>query len=104
MGACCISNFIMLSNSIRNISRASVSTRAATARLLSTTEDRQPVIVSAVRTPIGSFAGSLSSMTGPQLGAKAVSAAVSQAGHCGDHIEEVIMGNVVQAGAGQAPA
>ena len=61
-------------------------------------------IVSAVRTPIGSFLGALSSLTAPQLGAKAIAAAVDQAGISKDQIDEVIMGNVLTAGVGQAPA
>ncbi|MCI5071944.1 acetyl-CoA C-acetyltransferase [bacterium] len=61
-------------------------------------------IVSAVRTPIGSFLGSLTSLTAPQLGAKAISAAVEKAGINKDQIDEVIMGNVLTAAIGQAPA
>lgn len=61
-------------------------------------------IVSAVRTPIGSFLGSLSSLSAPQLGAKAIAAAVDQAGISKDQIDEVIMGNVLTAAVGQAPA
>jgi acetyl-CoA C-acetyltransferase len=63
-----------------------------------------PVILSAVRTPIGKFLSSLSSLTAPQLGAVAVKAAVERAGLNGARIDEVIMGNVVSAGVGQAPA
>ncbi|HMQ10058.1 MAG TPA: acetyl-CoA C-acyltransferase [Oligoflexia bacterium] len=61
-------------------------------------------IVSAVRTPIGSFLGALSSLTAPQLGAKAIAAAVDKAGINKDQIDEVIMGNVLTAAVGQAPA
>lgn len=65
----------------------------------------QPVILSAVRTPMGKFLSSLSSLTAPQLGAVAVRAAVQRAGLNGDApFDEVIMGNVVSAGLGQAPA
>ncbi len=65
----------------------------------------QPVILSAVRTPIGKFLGSLGSLSAPQLGAIAVKAAVERAGLNGKtKIDEVIMGNVVSAGVGQAPA
>src|SRR3990172_8049306 len=65
----------------------------------------QPVILSAVRTPVGKLLGSLSSLTAPQLGAIAVKAAVERAGLNGDtKFDEVIMGNVVSAGVGQAPA
>jgi acetyl-CoA C-acetyltransferase len=62
------------------------------------------VILSAARTPIGKFQGSLSSVPATQLGAIAVKAAVERAGINPEDIEEVIMGNVVQAGEGQAPA
>ena len=61
-------------------------------------------ILSAKRTPIGSFNGALSSYTAPQLGSKAISAAVEAAGVKPEDINEVVMGNVVGAGIGQAPA
>jgi acetyl-CoA C-acetyltransferase len=65
----------------------------------------QPVILSAVRTPIGKFLGALSSLSATQLGAAAVRAAVERAGLNGSaQFDEVIMGNVVSAGVGQAPA
>ena len=64
----------------------------------------EAVILSAARTPIGKFQGSLSSVPATQLGAIAVKAAVARAGINPVEIEEVIMGNVVQAGEGQAPA
>ena len=63
-----------------------------------------PVILSAVRTPVGKFQGGLSSLTAPQLGAKAVAEAVRRAGIEPAAVDEVIMGNVVQAGLGQNPA
>ena len=66
--------------------------------------DNEAVILSAARTPIGKFQGSLSSVPATQLGAIAVKAAVERAGIHPEDIEEVIMGNVVQAGEGQAPA
>ena len=62
------------------------------------------VIVSAVRTPMGGFQGDFTSMTAPQLGAVAIKAAVERAGIKPEQVEEVIMGNVLQAGVGQAPA
>src|SRR5258706_12593164 len=65
---------------------------------------QSPVLVSAVRTPIGRFLGALSSLTAPQLGAIAIREAVQRAGVPVDQIDEVIMGNVVSAGVGQAPA
>ena len=63
-----------------------------------------PVIVSAVRTPIGRYLGGLSSFTAPQLGAMVIREAVSRAGVDPTMVEEVLMGQVVQGGSGQAPA
>ncbi|HZG42387.1 MAG TPA: beta-ketoacyl synthase N-terminal-like domain-containing protein, partial [Longimicrobium sp.] len=63
-----------------------------------------PVIVSAVRTPIGKFLGALSSISAPELGAIALREAVARSGIDAQDIAEVIMGNVVQGGVGQAPA
>jgi acetyl-CoA C-acetyltransferase len=63
-----------------------------------------PVIVSAVRTPIGKFLGALSSLSAPDLGAAAIREAVKRAGIDAADVAEVIMGNVVQGGVGQAPA
>ncbi len=62
------------------------------------------VIVSACRTPIGSFMGVLSSITAPRLGATVVQEAVRRAGIKNSDVNEVIMGNVLVAGEGQAPA
>ena len=62
------------------------------------------VILSAARTPIGSFLGTLSSLPAPKLGAVAIEAAVQRAGVKPDVFDQVIMGNVLQAGQGQAPA
>src|SRR5690554_992617 len=62
------------------------------------------VIVSAVRTPIGSFLGSLSSLSATQLGSAAIKGAMEKINLDGSLVQEVIMGNVVQAGVGQAPA
>jgi acetyl-CoA C-acetyltransferase len=63
-----------------------------------------PVILSAVRTPIGRYLGGLSSFTAPQLGAMVVREAVSRAKVDPAAVEEVIMGQVIQGGSGQAPA
>ena len=63
-----------------------------------------PVIVSGARTPIGKFLGSLSSFSAPQLGAIAIRAALDRAGIERADIADVILGNVVSAGLGQAPA
>ena len=65
---------------------------------------KKVVIVSAVRTPIGSFMGSLSSITAPQLGAIAIKGALDKIKLNPNLVDEVLMGNVVQAGTGQAPA
>jgi acetyl-CoA C-acetyltransferase len=65
---------------------------------------REVVIVGAARTPIGSFLGSLSSITAPQLGSTAIRAALERAGVAPDKVDEVWMGCVLQAGVGQAPA
>ncbi len=67
-------------------------------------QEHEAVILSAVRTPIGKFQGALSGVSATQLGAIAVQAAVERAGIDPEEIEEVIMGNVVSAGLGQAPA
>lgn len=61
-------------------------------------------IVSAVRTPIGSFGGSLSSLTATKLGSIAITGALEKSGLKTEHVDEVFMGNVVSAGLGQAPA
>jgi acetyl-CoA C-acetyltransferase len=63
-----------------------------------------PVILSAVRTPIGKYLGGLSGFTAPQLGAMVIREAVSRAGVDPTAVEEVIMGQVIQGGSGQAPA
>jgi acetyl-CoA C-acetyltransferase len=63
-----------------------------------------PVIVSACRTPIGKFLGALAPKTAPELGAIAIREAVRRARIDPEHVDEVIMGQVVQAGSGQAPA
>ncbi|UCC26130.1 MAG: thiolase family protein [Gemmatimonadales bacterium] len=63
-----------------------------------------PVIVSGVRTPVGRFLGGLSPLSAAQLGAITVREAVGRAGIDPAEVDEVIMGNVVQAGGGQAPA
>jgi acetyl-CoA C-acetyltransferase len=65
---------------------------------------REPVIVSAARTPIGKFLGGLAALQAPELGAIAVRAAIQRAGISPEEVEEVILGNVIQGGVGQAPA
>jgi acetyl-CoA C-acetyltransferase len=65
---------------------------------------REVVIVGAARTPIGSFLGELAPVKAPQLGAVAISEALKRAGVANDAVEEVLMGCVLPAGLGQAPA
>jgi len=66
--------------------------------------NKEVYIVAAVRTPIGSFGGSLSSISATALGGIAIKGALEKAGLSKDLIDEVIMGSVIQAGLGQAPA
>lgn len=65
---------------------------------------REVFVVSAARTPIGSYLGALSGVTAPALGSTAISAALERAGVAPELVEEVFMGNVLSAGIGQAPA
>jgi len=65
---------------------------------------REVFIVGAARTPIGAFLGSLKNFTAPDLGGFAIRAALERAGVPGEEVDEVIMGNVVAGGIGQAPA
>ncbi|MEO7539008.1 MAG: acetyl-CoA C-acetyltransferase [Pyrinomonadaceae bacterium] len=65
---------------------------------------KEAVIISAARTPTGRFQGALKGFSAPDLGAIAIKEAVKRAGISGDKVDEVIMGCVVQAGIGQAPA
>jgi acetyl-CoA C-acetyltransferase len=68
------------------------------------TDPTTPVILSACRTPIGKYLGTLSGLTAPQLGAVVVREAVRRAGIDPAEVQEVILGHVLQGGAGQAPA
>ncbi len=65
---------------------------------------RIPVIVAAARTPVGKFLGSLAAASAPELGATAIRAALERSGVPAADVDEVIMGNVIQGGVGQAPA
>ncbi len=67
-------------------------------------KDRQAVIVSSARTAIGKFSGTIGSIPAPRLGAISIRAAVERAGIAPDRVQDVIMGNVLAAGVGQAPA
>ncbi|HEX2826545.1 MAG TPA: acetyl-CoA C-acyltransferase [Burkholderiales bacterium] len=66
--------------------------------------DKSIVIASAARTPMGGFQGALKSLAAPELGAAAIRAAIERAGIAPADVDEVIMGNVLPAGLGQAPA
>ncbi len=65
---------------------------------------KEVYIVSAVRTPMGSFNGSLSGISAPKLGATAIKGALEKGGINAEEVQEVFMGNVIQANVGQAPA
>ncbi len=67
-------------------------------------KERIPVIVSAARLPTGRFLGGLSSLRAPELGARAIEAVLERSGVERNDIDDVIIGNVIQAGVGQAPA
>lgn len=66
--------------------------------------NKEVVIVSLARTPIGSMSGVLSAVSATELGAQSIKKAIERAGISGSDVEEVIMGNVIQANTGQAPA
>src|SRR5688572_24392490 len=65
---------------------------------------KEVYIVSAVRTPIGTFGGSLSTIPAPKLGASTIKAALDRIKLSSAEVNEVLMGNVLQANVGQAPA
>ncbi|MGE5847236.1 MAG: acetyl-CoA C-acetyltransferase, partial [Ignavibacteria bacterium] len=65
---------------------------------------KKAVITHAKRTPVGSLSGSLSSLTAPRLGSFAIKAILDESGLNPELVDEVIMGNVLTAGLGQAPA
>ncbi|MGB1032874.1 MAG: acetyl-CoA C-acetyltransferase, partial [Flavobacteriales bacterium] len=65
---------------------------------------KEVYIVGAARTPMGSFMGSLSSIPATKLGSIAITGALEKAGLAASEVQEVFMGNVLQAGLGQAPA
>ena len=69
-----------------------------------TEKERTPVLVSAARLPTGRFLGALSPLQAPELGGRAIGAALERSGVDPEAFEDVIVGNVVQAGVGQAPA
>ncbi len=65
---------------------------------------KEVYVISAVRTPLGSFGGSLKGFSATQLGATAIKAAIKKAGIKGEQVQDVLMGCVLQANLGQAPA
>ncbi len=67
-------------------------------------DPRDIVLLSTARTPIGSFLGALATVPAPRLGAAAIKGALTRSGVAADQVEQVLMGNVLQAGQGQAPA
>jgi acetyl-CoA C-acetyltransferase len=71
---------------------------------MSDTSDQSVVIVGAKRTAIGSFLGQFTGMPTPQLGSAAIAGALDHAGLAPDQVDEVLMGCVLPAGLGQAPA
>src|SRR2546430_14064488 len=71
--------------------------------MMSSSDHTTPVILSAVRTPIGKYLGGLAPLPAPRLGALVIREAVRRAGIEAGAVEEVIMGNVLQGGVGQAP-
>ncbi|HKJ92939.1 MAG TPA: hypothetical protein VJ957_07210, partial [Longimicrobiales bacterium] len=69
-----------------------------------TDKARIPVIVSTARTPMGRFLGGLATLSAPQLGGVAIRAAIERSGIDAQELDDVILGNVVSGGEGQAPA
>lgn len=93
----------MASNIMRALPRKLV-TRSCSCRQFSTVKGlNDVVIVSSVRTPIGSFRGSLASLPAHRMGSMVIQAAIEKAGITPEDVNEVYMGNVLQAGQGQAP-
>lgn len=90
-----------LTNARRAVSRSAGKTLS---RGLSTAAEHTPVIVAISRTPIGTFNGSLASLTGPQLSALTIADCLKKSGIDPKEIDEVLLGNVVGANLGQAPA
>ncbi|MGH7659009.1 MAG: thiolase family protein [Gemmatimonadales bacterium] len=83
---------------------AGISPHSSLNGILNVNPSTTPVIVSAVRTPIGRYLGGLSTFTAPQLGALVIREALARAGVDPGAVDDVIMGQVVQGGSGQAPA
>src|SRR4029453_6394738 len=92
------------SSPIRTSAPASSQRPPATSGIARSRTMREAVILSATRVPTGKFLGSLKGYTAPQLGAIVVKEAIARAGVSPDDVDEVIMGNVVSAGLGPAPA
>eukprot|EP00761_Pharyngomonas_kirbyi_P011629 gb/GECH01011655.1/.p1 GENE.gb/GECH01011655.1/~~gb/GECH01011655.1/.p1 ORF type:complete len:418 (+),score=104.24 gb/GECH01011655.1/:1-1254(+) len=88
----------------RQISRPQLRTQKRSFSTKELDPERRPVIVSAVRTPVGAFNGKLSSLSGDKLGSLSIKMAVDKAGIAVSDVQEAILGNVLSAGMGQAPA
>src|SRR5690242_8110294 len=88
----------------RATARGENTARVRTPKDMANTDTTTPVILSACRTPIGKYLGGLSPIPGPRLGALVIREAMRRAGVPDDQVDEVIMGNVLQGGEGQAPA
>src|SRR5207342_1227273 len=89
---------------IPSCAHASSRRRRSTSPIARSRAMREAVILSAVRVPTGKFLGTLKGFAAPELGAIVVKEAVARAGVSPEDVDEVIMGNVVSAGLGQAPA
>src|SRR5687768_14158648 len=88
----------------RSTARRYLPRRKSPSRQEPVSDSTTPVLVSTVRTPIGRYLGGLSPLTAPQLGALVIREAIARAGIAAAAVEEVLMGQVVQGGSGQAPA
>ena len=88
---------------LSNFLKVAFNSTFSSIRLSSSKTFNEVVIVSAARTPVGSFQSSLAAVSATKLGSIAIEAAVQRAGISANDVQEVYMGNVVQAGLGQAP-
>lgn len=102
MSAQLLRSLPLLSSTSATIKTATSASTIAVRHLSSARQD--VVVVSAARTPMGSFQSQLAPMSASQLGAVAIEAALQRGGVCKEDVQEVYMGNVVSAGLGQAPA
>jgi acetyl-CoA C-acetyltransferase len=100
---CCLS-LVFIPNLVLNQEKQNALPLPRNYKLHKQISMKEVFIIAAVRTPIGSFGGSLSSISATQLGASAIKGALERAGIQPDWVNEVLMGNVVSANLGQAPA